>query len=419
MQKRSGKQKLYIALAIFAVLALVVAFVLTGDNKELTKQVVNSGSREQLDELTASLGIGGYVTIILLSMLQTLCPFLPAEPVQVLGGVAYGFGMGLALFAIGFAMAVSVIYFLYKVYGEKIQNYFIKEMHLDVENVSRSNRVSLLIFILYVMPGIPYAMICFIYASLGVKFRKYLAVNLIGSIPSLCIGVGLGHVSVMSANSWILSGALFLLVVLIMFIVLRKKEWLFDKVNKLATSSGTGEEQNCRKRPADGLSYVLYLCPACGGDRTLRTKKRKVRCKTCGLMAVMDENCNFTGDFQFENYARWYEWQRETQQPETDTRYTVMLCQGDYRDKRLPRTVGQGECTFGPEGLLYTGSQNGKETVLQFPLSDVCRLQLPDGESFAVCQGDEILYFLQEDCMTDVDWHRAATLIHNLHSKTE
>lgn len=416
MQKKKS-HKLYIALAALAVLTLVVGFVLTGDNKELTKQVVNSGSREQLDELTASLGIGGYVTIVLLSMLQTLCPFLPAEPVQVLGGVAYGFGMGLALFAIGFAMAVSVIYFLYKVYGEKIQDYFVKEMHLDVENVSRSNRVSLLIFILYVMPGIPYAMICFIYASLGVKFRKYLAVNLIGSIPSLCIGVGLGHVSVMSANSWILSAALFLLVVLIMIIVLRKKEWLFDKVNKLATSSGTGEEQNCRKRPADGLSYVLYLCPACGGKNTLRTKKRKIRCKNCGLVTEMDENGNFTGAFQFENYDRWYRWQKEKLQPETETEYLVTLCQGEYRDKRLPRSVGEGTCTVGAEGLSYSGTRNGEETRLTFDWSQVCSLQLPDGESFAVCEGDLILNFLPEDMQPNLDWHRAATLIHELHSK--
>ena len=128
MQKRSGKEKLCIGLVFILILALVVAFVLTGNNRELTKQVVKSGStsREQLDELTASLGIGGYATIVLLSMLQTLCPFLPSEPVQVLAGVAYGFGVGMALFITGFAMAISIVYFLYKVYGEKIQNYFIK-----------------------------------------------------------------------------------------------------------------------------------------------------------------------------------------------------------------------------------------------------------------------------------------------------
>lgn len=415
MQKK--RTKLYIALAALAVLALVVGFVLTGGNRELTKQVVNSGSREQLDELTASLGIGGYVTIVLLSMLQTLCPFLPAEPVQLLGGVAYGFCMGLALFAIGFALAVSIIYFLYKVYGEKLQDYFVKEMHLDVENVSKSNRVSLLIFILYFLPGIPYAMICFIYASLGVKFRKYMLVNLIGSIPSLCMGVGLGHVTVMSENSWIISAALFVVLVTIMAVLLKKKEWLFDKVNKLATASGAAEEPASHRHPADGVSYVLSLCPRCEGRNTLRTKKRKLRCKSCGLQTEMDADGNFTGDFRFESLDRWYCWQKEKLQPERETEYAVTLCQGDYRDKRLPRTVGEGTCIVGAEGLRYSGTRNGEETRLTFDWSQVCCLQLPDGESFAVCEGDRILSFLPEDVQLDLDWHRAATLIHKLHSE--
>ena len=250
MQKRSGKEKWLIALACIAVLALVLAFVLTGDNKELTKQVVSSGStsREQLDELTAGLGIGGYATIVLLAMLQTLCPFLPSEPVQLLAGVAYGFGMGMLLFTMGFALAISIVYFLYKVYGEKIQNYFIKEMHLDRENVSVSDRVTLIIFLLYILPGIPYAMICFIYASLGVKYRKYLVVNVIGSLPSSCIGIGLGHLTVMSSSNWILSAILFVLVLTIMIILIRKKEWLFDKVNKLATAPGYSHKTQVRKR---------------------------------------------------------------------------------------------------------------------------------------------------------------------------
>ena len=255
MRKKATAKKLYIAVALVAVLALVLAFVLTGDNKELTKQVFSSGnSREQLDELTASLGIGGYATIVLLSMLQTMCPFLPAEPVQVLGGIAYGFVGGLACFAIGFAMAISVIYFLYRVYGEKIQNYFIKEMHMDVDVVSRSNRVSLIILIMYILPGIPYGMICFIYASLGVKYRKYMLINMIGSIPSMCIGVGLGHMTV--SSNWVMSLVIFLVVLLMMAFLLRKKEWLFEKVNRFAAGGYSAKtEVRERGRFFYGLMY--------------------------------------------------------------------------------------------------------------------------------------------------------------------
>lgn len=261
MQKKKSHRKLYIALIAVAALALVLAFVLTGENGELTKQVVGTSSREQMDELTASLGIGGYVTVVLLAMLQTMCPFLPSEPVQLLAGVAYGFGMGLMLFTIGFSLAISVVFFLYKVYGESLQNYFIKEMHLDRENVSLSNRVTLIIWLMYIVPGIPYAMICFIYASLGVKYRKYLPVNVLGSVPSSCIGIGLGHLSVMSASNWILSAVLFVIVVVIMIVLIRKKEWLFDKINKLAIAPGYSARTQVRRR-SPVFYWLMYRCVA-------------------------------------------------------------------------------------------------------------------------------------------------------------
>lgn len=643
MRKRSGKEKLCIGLVFIVVLALVVAFVLTGNNRELTKQVVKSGgtSREQLDELTASLGVGGYATIVLLSMLQTLCPFLPSEPVQVLAGVAYGFGVGMALFITGFAMAISIVYFLYKVYGEKIQNYFIKEMHLDRENVSVSDRVTLIILLLYIMPGIPYAMICFIYASLGVKYRKYLPVNVIGAVPSSCIGIGLGHLTVLSANNWILSAALFVLVLAVMIILIRKKEWLFDKVNKLATTPAYSAKTQVRKRDpvfywimyrlvafwffikgvrvkitrkcekklpnpcivlcnhgsfvdfffaaktlrgnnvnfitarlyfyhkwlgrvlkrlgcfpksmfatdiestknclrvlkegrvlammpearlstvgefediqdktysflkkagvpvyticfrgdhfadpkwgkgfrrgavveaelellfeadqlkemtceqigqaveqrlyydefawlstrpkvryrnrrlAEGLENILTVCPVCGGHYTIRTKKRKILCDNCGLLTTMDKRYGFTGDFQFENYARWYNWQKEQlkQSIEGDPDYRlesrVKLRHGDHRGKRLTRDAGEGTCVLSREGLRYTGTRNGETVDILFPPEQVYRLLFGAGESFEIYEPSQIFFFLPEEGKSAVQWYMASAILYDLNFPKE
>ncbi len=233
MGKKSRAAKIHIALAFVLILALVMAFLLTGDNWTLIRSLFDSNmTAEQIWDTTSRLGIDGYATIALLAMLQALFPFLPAEPVQVLAGVAYGFPIGFACCITGFFVAASVIFLLYRIFGEKIHKYFVKNLQLDLNAISRSGRLTMIIFLLYFLPAIPYGMICFFAASMNIKYPKYLLINVLGAIPSVCIGIGLGHMAV--AYSWILSVCIFAVLLILLALALRHKDLLFDKLYTLA-----------------------------------------------------------------------------------------------------------------------------------------------------------------------------------------
>ena len=228
-----SKKKLKILSAIACVLVLIglLIFLFSGDNflvlKEMFKKDV---TREELQDSLSSLGYKGYVTFGVLSMMQVVLTFLPAEPVQVMAGISFGFLRGAGICLAGVFVGNTIIYFLYRIYGDKLEEYFIKNAEFDFDTARNSPKVALVVFILYFLPAIPYGLICFFTASMGNKYWKYILLTTLGAIPSICIGVGLGHIAI--ASSWVLSICVFLVLIALLVVLYQKKSVVFAKVNE-------------------------------------------------------------------------------------------------------------------------------------------------------------------------------------------
>ena len=228
--KASVKTKILTACGIAVFLALLALFLLAGDNYELLQTVFHQGTcGEELQEKLHGLGFRGYATISILAMLQVLIAILPAEPVQVVAGIAFGLPAGMICCAIGVFIANTVIFVLYNVYGDKLREYFMKNLDIDFEKAATSDRVALIIFILYLLPAIPYGMICFFAASVGMKYHRFAAITFIGALPSVFIGVGLGDLAIVSG--WELSLAIFLVLMALLAVLLIFRKKIFARVN--------------------------------------------------------------------------------------------------------------------------------------------------------------------------------------------
>ena len=232
MKHRSG-QKLLIALGVAAVVALLVWLALSGGNLALVKSLIAQDlSNEELSEQLRGLGWRGYVSVTVFVALQVLCTFLPAEPVQVLGGFSFGFPVGLLCCMIGVLLGGTLIYMLQNCFGEQLRGFFVKKLNLDLEKIAQSSKAVLIIFILYFLPAIPYGMICFFAASLGMPYRRYILVTALGALPSVCIGVGLGYMVIVSSG--VVSICVFAALILIAILFFCKRDALFSKVNHFA-----------------------------------------------------------------------------------------------------------------------------------------------------------------------------------------
>lgn len=264
--KRHAKLKNLIAFGAAVIFTLLILLGLSGGNLELIKSLFAKDlSNEETKEILAGLGWRGYIVIAMLSMLQVVCAFFPAEPVQVLAGVTFPFLIGLACCMIGVLFGNTLIYMLQKTFGDQLRSLFIKKLNLDLEKIAQSSKAILIIFILYFLPAIPYGMICFFAASIGMSYRRYITVTLLGSLPSVCIGVGLGHMAIMS--DWTVSVCVFAVLIILIGIMFCKKDVLFAKLNHYAERH-KAIPQN-KVRPVNGfvmggLYYAvrvyLFLC---------------------------------------------------------------------------------------------------------------------------------------------------------------
>ena len=233
--KKIHKGKLFAALSFIPILFLLYLFLFTGDNKEILKTVFSKDlTNDEIQEHLSGFGIRGQITISILAMLQVVIAVLPAEPIQVVAGLTFGFWIGTLACLVGVAVGNTVIYVLYKIFGDRLLTYFNHKLDIDFSSASTTYKVALVIFILYFLPAIPYGMICFLAATLGMKYYRYIIITTLGALPSVCIGVGLGHIALES--SWIISVAVFAVLLLFLCIIMVKKDYFLEKINSFLKS---------------------------------------------------------------------------------------------------------------------------------------------------------------------------------------
>ena len=256
-----SKIKILIAVGFLLILVLLTLLALSGGNLQLLKSLIaNDLTNEELSDQLRDFGWRGYIVVAVLSLLQVVCTFFPAEPVQVLAGFTFGFPVGLLCCMIGVLIGNTLIYMLQNVYGDRLRGFFVRKLNLDLEKIANSSKAVLIIFILYFLPAIPYGMICFFAASMGIPYRRYIVVTMLGSLPSVCIGVGLGYMTI--ASHWLVSVCVFTALILVAVIMFCKREILFDKLNRFA-----GQHKNVSRTKVQKVnSFVmntLYFAIRC------------------------------------------------------------------------------------------------------------------------------------------------------------
>jgi len=227
--------KTLLCIGFVGIVILLAMFLMTEENIHIIKTVFTNDklTNEQIQDELGNLGIRGYITISILSMLQVILTFVPSEPTQVLAGLTFGFVKGLAACLVGVFVGNTIVFLLYKLWGDKLNKFFDKELHLDINKISNSRVVTIVILALYILPVVPYGIICFFAATMRMKYPKYIIITMIGAMPSEALGVILGHAAL--ATSWMLSVGIFaVLAILIVLFCIHKNAvmgWINDFID--------------------------------------------------------------------------------------------------------------------------------------------------------------------------------------------
>ncbi len=143
-------------------------------------------------DLLAERGFVGFLTVSLIEALQMVVIFIPAEFIQLTSGMAYPWWLVLILCDFGVMLGSSMIYFLVNVFrfdgdilnrGSKIEQY-------ERFSVTRSTMVFM--YLLFIMPIIPFGAICYYGSGKKLPYWKYLITCATGVIPSITTSILMG-----------------------------------------------------------------------------------------------------------------------------------------------------------------------------------------------------------------------------------
>lgn len=224
LSKMSKKGKIGLVIAI-VVVVVFLALLITKLCMPYINMLSDPETQVQFEQWVESLGFAGVLLMLLIQVAQVVIAFIPGEIVQVLAGVMYGTWGGLALCLVGCIIASAFVFVVIRKLGRDfVIRLFGKENIDRYDFLNDSSKLETLVFILFLIPGLPKDVLTYIVPLTSIKMRSFLLLSTIGRIPGMVASTLIGS-SITDAN-WPLIIAVFAVVIVVGLLCIWKKEAL-------------------------------------------------------------------------------------------------------------------------------------------------------------------------------------------------
>ncbi len=131
-------------------------------------------------------GSYGNIAFIAIRSLQTVVKIIPAEPLEIGSGLAFGIWGGMFSCLLGNIIGSLVILFLTRKFGTKVINLFFKENKLNSMAFLRNKQKRrLLLLIIYLIPGTPKDGITYFVGLTDINLVEFMIMTSFARIPSI------------------------------------------------------------------------------------------------------------------------------------------------------------------------------------------------------------------------------------------
>lgn len=179
--KLTPQQKIVVAGGCLFALACLLSYIFFG--KELMKIVSDPDS---FRGWLVKFGAFDEIIFILVRAAQTVVKFIPAEPLEIASGYAWGAVPGMLYCVIGNMLGTLVIFVLTRKFGRKILNLFLPAKNTKLLSVLEgSDKLYALLFFLYLIPGSPKDGFTYFVGLLPVKIVPFMIITFIARMPSV------------------------------------------------------------------------------------------------------------------------------------------------------------------------------------------------------------------------------------------
>lgn len=152
--------------------------------------------RERIVQTVNQLGPLAPLAYIGLQILQTVVAPIPGNLVGGIGGYMFGW-WGVLWTTIGATIGAAIVFWISRRYGRGIVERLVKKESLEkFDFVLNSERASWLLFLIFVIPGLPDDVVCYLAGLTKVPLKKLVLIFAIGRLPAVIgnnyIGMGIG-----------------------------------------------------------------------------------------------------------------------------------------------------------------------------------------------------------------------------------
>ncbi len=182
--KRSRPIQAFIVL--LAAAALGVAGWLVWRWYPVVQGLMEPERMEAFRERLQSFGPLGALLLLGVQVLQVISGLIPALPVQVAAGVTYGALGGLVICAGGVFLGSALVFMTVKRFGRPVvDRLFPPEKQQRLAFLQDSDRLQLLVFIIYLIPAMPKDLLTYLAALTPLELPRFLLLTVTARIPTM------------------------------------------------------------------------------------------------------------------------------------------------------------------------------------------------------------------------------------------
>lgn len=182
-----SKNKSYIILGVIFIFLTFIAYEYYHRYFLLFKDPV------KLKKIIMSYGKYSIFAFFILQITQVVAFFIPGEIVQIAGGYIYGTLWGSILSLLGITTGSIIVYVISNFYGKPLINKIISDKDLKFfQRVLNLGRVNFIVFLLYLIPGIPKDVLAYICGVSSITFKNFIFYSTLGRMPGIFISAYFG-----------------------------------------------------------------------------------------------------------------------------------------------------------------------------------------------------------------------------------
>ncbi len=162
-------------------------------------------SSENVRNAVEGWGIAAPLAFIGLQFIQVVVFVIPGEVPQIAGGYLFGMWRGALYSVIGILLGSSFNFLLARIFGVPFVRTLFKEQRLKrFDAISKSPRAQIAFFLLFVIPGIPKDVLCYVAGLSTMRYAAFAVVSMVGRLPGILGSAGVGGAA--AANRWMTAG---------------------------------------------------------------------------------------------------------------------------------------------------------------------------------------------------------------------